>query len=191
MESNGENKFHRRSLRLRGYDYSRPGGYYVTICTARKQPFFGKIVQAKVILSHMGNIAMKCWLDIPRHFPSFSLDKFIIMPNHVHGILWINLQHSKTASMKSIECRGVQLNAPTKSDYYSQISPLKNTLGVIIRTYKAAVTTRCDKLSAFGFSWQRYYHDHIIRDKAELFAIRKYIINNPANWNDDEFYRAR
>ncbi|OGC94669.1 MAG: hypothetical protein A2W25_13950 [candidate division Zixibacteria bacterium RBG_16_53_22] len=189
MDADGR-KFKRKSIRLQGYDYSNPGGYAVTICTAMKLHYFGHIEKGEMTLSDVGKIAAKCWIDIPRHFTSVSLDRYIVMPNHVHGILWLNNQHreNKTGKWMATDCRGVQLNAPTKNEYFSRISPSKNTLGVIIRTYKAAVTTSCNKRSTVGFSWQRNYYEHIIRNEDDLNAIRQYILNNPANWANDEFY---
>lgn len=183
-------KLKRRSIRMRGFDYSSPGGYYVTICTGMKQLYFGEIEKGEMKLSDDGNIAQKCWIDIPRHFPFVSIDRYVGMPNHVHGILWLNNMHSerKTEPVATIDCRGVQLNSPAGNEYFSRISPAKNTLGVIIRTYKAAVTTLSNKQCPFGFSWQRGYHDYVIRTEKELYAMRTYIINNPVNWSDDELY---
>lgn len=81
---------HRHSIRLKGYDYSRPGAYFVTICVQEKdRPLFGDVIDGKMQLSHMGKIVWKCWNQLPRHYPNIKLDEFVVMPNHVHGIIWI------------------------------------------------------------------------------------------------------
>jgi REP element-mobilizing transposase RayT len=147
--------------------------------------YYGYIEKGKIILSDWGEIAEQCWNEIPIHFPWVSLDKYMVMPNHVHGILRINDNFLEINGG-----RGVQLNAPTaKIDYFSKISPSKYTLGVVIRTYKAAVTTLCNRNSLLGFSCQRNYYDRVSRNENELRVMRNYIINNPINWAKDEFYR--
>lgn len=145
-------RHHRRSIRLKGYDYAQPGAYFVTICTRNKELFFED--------DGLRIIAERCWLAIPEHFPYVQLDAWIVMPNHVHGVLWIVR-------------RGVQLNAPTKG-----ISPRRGTLSVVVRTYKAVVTTQCRRDGYGYFGWQRNYYGHIVRD-------REYIFNNPLRWHLD------
>ncbi len=110
----------RSSIRLKDYDYSSAGAYFVTICTHDKECWLGDVVNSEMVLSEIGQIAKALWLEIPQHFENAILDDFIIMPNHVHGILL------------NTDSRGVQLNAPTKANYYSTISPKKNTLSVVI-----------------------------------------------------------
>jgi REP element-mobilizing transposase RayT len=175
---------HRRSTRLRGYDYSQAGAYFVTICVQQHQCLFGKVVNAEMDLNDWGTIANECWLAIPEHFPYVELDEYGVMPNHVHGIVVITDDQRGVSS-------GVQLNAATgdvprdTSNPFSMMSPKRKTLSVIIRTYKAAVTTRCRELNRHDFVWQGSYHDHIIRNEREWNAIAKYICENPANWNAD------
>jgi REP element-mobilizing transposase RayT len=173
----------RRSVRLKGYNYSQPGAYFITICTKDKIRILGNVEGEKVIYSPIGKIAEECWLNIPNHFPDIELDQWIIMPNHIHGIIFI-LDAG----------RGVQLNAPTvpstssnvnpnpslsSSNRFSKISPSKGSLAVIIRTYKAAVTRECRQIGQNDFGWQRGYYDRIIRSKKELDHIRRYIEENP------------
>ena len=110
----------RSSIRLKDHDYSSAGAYFVTICTHDKECWLGDVVNSEMVLSETGQIAKALWLEIPQHFENVILDDFIIMPNHVHGILL------------NTDSRGVQLNAPTKTNYYSTISPKKNTLSVVI-----------------------------------------------------------
>jgi putative transposase len=172
----------RRSIRLKGYDYSQPGGYFVTICTRDRMLFFDN----KNILK----IAETCWLEIPDHFPNVELDQWVIMPNHIHGIIFI-LDAG----------RGVQLNAPTTassndnpnlplsvSTRFSKISPSKGSLAIIIRTYKAAVTRECRRIGQNDFRWQRGYYDRIIRNEKELDRMRYYIEENPLKWELDRYH---
>lgn len=195
-------KHHRHSIRLRGYDYSSSGAYFVTANAQDRLCLFGTVHQNGVDLYDIGNIARQCWEDIPNHFPHVELDEFIIMPDHMHGIIFIlpnDDNHSgdphdgnRRGVPDHTDRRGVQLNAPTlnakwnaptrKDNYYSNISPQKKSLSVIVRTYKAAVTTICRENGFHHFKWQRNYHDEIIRSERELNAIRKYIINNPFSW---------
>jgi putative transposase len=155
---------------LKEYDYAQEGGYLVTVCTDQRKNPFGRIENGRMILSPIGESVKNFWLEIPKHFKNTKLDKFVIMPNHLHGIVII-----------TEKCRGVQLNALTKSRY-SQISPKKNTLSVILRTFKATVTTWCRKNSFANFKWHRNYFEHIIRNEKELNNIRQYVIYNPLKW---------
>jgi putative transposase len=159
----------RHSLRLKDYDYSQEGAYFVTICTHKKALFFEN--------EHISAIVEKCWLAIPVHFPNVQLDEWVIMPNHLHAIVLIE------------QCRGVQLNAPTirkTTNPFSAISPHRNTLAIIVRTYKAAVTTRCRRAGSHYFAWQRNYYEHVIRNEDDLNEIRQYILDNPVQWDKDE-----
>ncbi len=116
----------RKTIRLKEYDYAQPGEYFITICTYEKEDTFGEIIADEMRLSQEGRIAQQCWRQIPSHFEDAELDEFVVMPNHIHGIIILN-DHG----------RDVQLNVPTR------LSPKKGSLSVIIRTYKAAVTTEC------------------------------------------------
>ena len=176
-----QKRFNRHSIRTKGHDYSKSGWYFVTICTHNKEYYFGNIKNGTVIISDIGYIVIKSWLEIPHHFDHVQLDEFIVMPDHMHGIIYI----------KKNCARGVQLNVPVrnahsqnKQMYYSRISPQKRTLGVIIRTYKAAVTTLCRQNGYPNFQWQRNYFDRIIHNKKHLIRVRIYIKNNPKNWNN-------
>jgi REP element-mobilizing transposase RayT len=169
---------HRRSIRLKEYDYSQVGMYFVTICTSDKKCFLGDVVREKVELSTVGGIASKYWHEIPEHFMNINLDVFIVMPNHIHGIIFIAEQ----------DRRGVIYNAPTPaSNNYSAISPRRGTLSTVVRTYKSAVSRWCGQNGYTYFGWQRNYHEHIIRNEQDLEQIREYIVNNPLKWDlDDE-----
>ena len=168
------NIHHRRSIRLKEYDYSWTGWYYITICVKDRECSLGKTRNDGVVLSDVGKIAEKCWKEIPHHFHGVDLDAYIIMPNHLHGIVIIN----------NPSRRGVQLNAPTED--VPRLSPRKGSLSIIVRTFKAAVTTKCRRSSIAGFSWQRGFYEHVIRNDGDLHRIRTYIQNNPLKWSMDE-----
>ena len=168
---------HRRSIRLQGHDYTQPATYFVTLVTYNREHLLGDVRDRQMHENGLGSIARTCWLAIPDHFPAVALDAFVVMPNHIHGIVIIHPR------------RGVQLNAPTGNNApagnYSSMSPRPGSLPVIIRTYKAAVTTQCRRAGHVGFAWQRNYYEHVIRDENDLRRIQEYIHNNPAQWDLD------
>ena len=165
------NPHHRRSIRLKEYDYSQPGEYFVTICTYNHDCTLGEIVEGEMRLNENGKIVEKFWGQISRHFINVELDQFVVMPNHLHGILTIN------------EPVGVQNFEPLQNTYQHTVS---KSLGSIIRSYKAAVTHECRKYKYYDFRWQRNYYEHIIRNDNELNNIRDYIRNNVAQWAFDK-----
>ncbi|MDH4027699.1 MAG: transposase [Nitrospirota bacterium] len=176
MKYNRE-KHHRRSLRLKGYDYANPGAYYVTICSWQRMHLFGEIIEGEMLTSERGEIVHGCWTDITKHFNDIELDEFILMPNHIHGIIIINGER-----------RGFACNTPAgNGNYFSEISPKQYTLSVIIRSFKSAVAKSINALrNTPGVPvWQRNYYEHIIRDEKDLMLIREYIRNNPLNWKND------
>jgi putative transposase len=174
LSNSGGNR--RRSIRLVDYNYSLAGAYFVTICINDRKSILGDIKNGNVDLSPIGEIAHQCWKEIPNHFDYVELDAFIVMPNHLHGIIVLNK-----------DCRGVQLNAPDRrtANYYKSISTKKGTLSVIIRTYKASVTTQCRKRKYDFHGWQRNYYEHIVRNEDVLGHIREYIVSNPLQWKFD------
>jgi len=145
------------SLRLRDYDYSQAGYYYVTICTEERRCYFGEVIEGNVHLNDSGKIVQSVWNDLPRRFPGVTLDEYIIMPNHMHGIV---VQSEKTVAPKA---------APA--------------LGQIIRAFKAVSTHKIRTSLQPGFAWQIDFYDHIIRRNGELDRIRAYIVNNPMRWS--------
>lgn len=167
----------RRTIRLTGYDYSQVGLYFVTICSQDKICRFGKIVNGGLLLKEAGRIAKQCWLDIPNHFPHISLHEFVIMPNHIHSILEI------------MESAGANNHSP-------KFRPPSRTIGSAIRGFKIGVSKWFNNSSAKNFSplqssksmWQRNYYEHIIRNSRSYRNISDYIITNPCNWVDDEYY---
>ena len=163
--------YNRKSVRLKSYDYSKPGIYYITICADRFKHHFGLIKTNRMTYTAQGKIALKFWLKIPNHFQIVSLDAFIIMPDHIHGIIIIEDQAKQR---RDTACR-----VPTYEKYGQ---PTIGSIPTIIRSYKSAVTRWCHKNGHPKFKWQSCYHEHIVRNQNELNAIRKYIINNPRKW---------
>ena len=173
-------KHNRRSIRLPGYDYSQPGWYFITICTFKHQDLFGYIDDGHMILNDVGEIAKNCWMSIQDHFPNTKLDEYIIMPNHVHGIIEMKADNNDL-------CRGMACHAHSK---HKQLvfrkfgKPVKHSLSSVIGAYKSSVSREINILRnrPREIVWQRNYFERVIRNEQELFAIRKYIINNPKNF---------
>jgi len=174
---------HRQSIRLKGYDYAQAGAYFVTICAWNKECLFGEIKDGEMMFNEYGGIIMKCWDAIPNHFPHVETDEFIVMPNHVHGIVFIN------------NCRG-EVSSPfskTESETIQtpeggETPPLRKiTLGQIVAYFKYQSAKCINQIrNAQGMPvWQRNYYEHVIRDEKELQSIREYIVNNPIQWEMD------
>lgn len=166
-------KHHRRSVRLRGYDYSQEGTYFVTICTHQRQALFGDITaNADMITNPLGDIAREEWENTTTHRPYVEVDSYVIMPNHTHAIIVIDKE-------------GMARHAPTQTPKFSH--PLKGALGTIVGAYKATVTKHIHRLhnTPEEIIWQRGFHDAIIRDEKMLDALRHYVENNPALWAED------
>lgn len=166
------------SRRLKGHHYAAPGEYFVTICTKSMVELFGQVMNAVMSRNEMGEIAHQMWVEIPKHHTNVKLDEFIVMPNHVHGIIVLR-------AGSDVACNVTDISTRNPSSFMSQISPKRGSLGTIIRSYKSAVTNWCHMHDHDDVLWQPRFHDHIIRNKKELNAIRAYIRNNPANWQKD------
>ena len=165
-------KHHRRSIRLGGYDYAQPGAYFVTVCTHDHACLFGHVVNSEMHLNEAGEIAQRCWEDIPRHFPFAELDAFVTMPNHIHGII-------------VVPGRGTACRAPTIEQF---AKPSVGSIPTIVRSYKSSVTRYVNLARrAPGVpGWQRNYYEHVVRNEAELMTNREYIMANPLRWDDDD-----
>jgi len=172
---------HRRSIRMKGYDYSRPGAYFVTVCTKNREYAFGEIVNGSMVLNDLGSAVEHFWKEIPRHFPLVTLGPFTVMPNHLHGILLIN---SSTQSSVVAHHVGVRYIEPLQRRHQYQ-KLLKDSIGAIVLNFKAALTRWACRNDHKNFRWQRNYYERIIRKGGELRALRRYIAENPAHWNDD------
>jgi len=163
----------RKLNRLREYDYTQNGFYFITICIKNKDKFFGEITGAKMELSEMGKIAQKYWKEIPDHFPDAYLDEFIIMPNHIHGIIIIK-NSSASDNVRNNNYCSVQWQ-----------TKWSRSVSSVIRGFKIGVTKWCRNNYFSQFAWQKSYYDHIIRNEESLQKIREYIINNPSQWERD------
>ena len=184
MTSSHPRDFHRRrSIGLRGYDYAQAGAYFVTICTQNRECLFGEVVDGAMHPNEMAEIVATVWNDLPQHYSGVDVDAFVIMPNHVHGIVILS---GTTASVGAGPCacsgagqpRGV---APTLS------------LPDVVHRFKSLTTARYRRGSAregwppfAGRLWQRNYYEHVIRDEGEMNRVREYIVTNPADWAQDE-----
>lgn len=168
-------KHHRRSILLKGYDYSQSGLYFITICVQDRIHLFGKIEQGKMILNDIGKVAQQCWQEIPQHFPNMQLHEFVIMPNHIHGIIEIVVRANNHSPQQPI-----QTGSP-------QQSPSK-PIGSAIRGFKIGVTKWCRSNTNIYTLWQRNYYEHIIRSDEAYYTIAHYIITNPQRWQEDKLF---
>ena len=159
------------------WDYGQNGYYFVTICTDDRERYFGQIIINEMSFAKMGLVAQKYWKEIPEHYPFANLDVFMIMPNHIHGIIIIE-KSVETQNFASLQHNNYEGN---------KFGPQSKNLAAIIRGYKAAVK-KYSTINNIAFSWQPRFYDHIIRDEREFFNIRKYIIYNPYKWEDDKYY---
>lgn len=156
----------RRSVRLRSFDYSSAGAYFITICTRDRLCTLGSAFEGQVELSGAGVIVQEIWESLPVRFLEVDVDAFVVMPNHVHGIVFLV---------------GAQFVAPEPRPASRQ-RPL---LGEVVRTFKAAATSLIRSSGTEDFGWQRGYYEHIIRNDADLDRIREYIDANPLRWDED------
>jgi REP element-mobilizing transposase RayT len=200
MPDKFQNKYRISSARLQHWDYGSDALYFVTICTQNREHYFGEIADGKMQLSETGKIAHLFWFEIPNHFPFVHLGEFVVMPNHVHGIIIIdktgydgdvrNDAIVKTQNFASLPPNQPQnpSNSPTNSQNRGNIfGPQSQNLASIIRGYKIGVT-KFARNNNIPFSWQPRFHNHIIRNHESFQRISDYIANNPVYWRDDNFY---
>lgn len=181
---------HRRSIRLKEYDYSQPGAYFITICTHQREHLFGEIVDGVMKLNEHGQIAQEEWQKTALIRNEIELDEFVIMPNHFHGIIWI----------VDGSCRGTARRAPTGglgetsanfTPTHEQFGkPVVGSIPTIVRAFKSAVSRRINlaRCTPGNLVWQRNYWEHIIRDDQDLTNAQAYILNNPVQWENDELH---
>lgn len=185
----------RKSIRLKGYDYSQAELYFITICCKNRACLFGDIVDGKMIYNDAGKIAIHCWLDIPNHFPNSVLHEYIVMPNHIHGIIELKfnsvvMENSSPNTTTADENGGIGTNENVRvgANYYSPLRSPSKTIGSIVRGFKIGATKWMRKNMDVYDVWQRNYYDIIIRNEKSYQTISKYIKNNPAKWADDKFH---
>jgi len=165
----------RRSVRLQGYDYSQAGAYFITICARNRHCLFGAITEGVMVLNDAGRAAADCWLQIPDHFLNIELDEWVVMPNHIHGIVIIV---------------GANHELIVRANNYSPLHPTgtTRTIGSMVRGFKIGVTKWYRQRSVSSTIWQRNYWDHIIRNESELNRIQQYILDNPMKWEQDSLH---
>ncbi len=191
--------FRRQSLRMRGYDYTQKGAYFVTICIKNRECLLGEITDGKSRLNLFGKIVQYHWQKIPVHFHHVKLDEFVFMPNHMHGILlFVDEGGKKNDNAASMHFNQTPLkleentsgNASTLPDKPPPCGTLPGSLSAVIQNFSSITTrkiNRIRKTPGTGF-WQRNYWDRIIRNETELNRCRKYIIENPSKWSLDKLY---
>jgi putative transposase len=179
-ERHDPDRYHRRSVRLKGYDYAQSGAYFLTVCTEHRDCLFGEIVDGEMRLSAFGRSVNVVWDAIPDHFHGVSLDEFVVMPNHAHGIVLIASAIGDASGPQGTACR-----APTRESFGK---PVAHSLATIVRSFKSATMKLINDARGTrgAHVWQRNYYERVIRDDRELDAIREYIAQNPLNWMDDE-----
>jgi REP element-mobilizing transposase RayT len=182
---------HRRSIRLRGYDYSREGLYFITICTQNRECLFGEIGNGEMMLNEYGEIVKTEWLKSVEIRAEIEIHAYCIMPNHFHAIAEIVAVGGTDVGANAIRPNdnGIRPNIEICPNINGGVchTPLRSpsrTVGALVRGFKSSVTKQ------IGFSiWQRNYYEHIIRNEKSYFTISEYIINNPAKWETDKLYR--
>lgn len=194
MSDKYQNKYRIPSARLQGYDYGQNGAYFITICTKNRIHYFGEIIDAvetkhfapqetqnntSLQTTTIGAVANEYWQKIPEHFSFVILDEFVVMPNHVHGIIIISkltdgASGSETQNIASLQATG----------YTNKFGPQSGNVSSVMRGYKASVKSFATT-NKIEFTWQSRFYDRIIRDYDEMKRIRKYIVENPDNWFRD------
>ncbi|MBI5408742.1 MAG: hypothetical protein HZA14_05190 [Nitrospirae bacterium] len=177
-----KSKYRIESTRLRYWDYGENGYYFITICVKDHECVLGCIKNGEMVLSEIGKITRQCWQEIPAHFPFVLLDEFVIMPNHVHGIIVIDkpLSVVETQNLANVQTQNI-------ASLPNRFGPQSQNLASIIRGFKIGVK-KWATINNNPFQWQSRFYDHIIRNEYKLHKIREYIINNPRNWEKDENY---
>lgn len=173
-----QNKYRIPSARASWWDYGSQGAYFITICTQDRWHYFGEIIEGKMQYSQVGVLADIFWLEIPFHAQKVTLGEYIVMPNHIHGILILEDSFPTVPPKHS------------KSNNFAQNrfqNPGKNSISSIVGSYKSAVSKHARRLG-FEFAWQSRFYDHIIRNAEEYQRIENYIINNPHQWEKDKFF---
>ena len=200
----------RKSPRKKAYDYTVSGVYFVTICTHERELMFGDVNNETMRYTELGQIALDCWLMTPDHFPHIEVDCFVVMPNHVHAIIIIHDRENDSDKNENNDADVGNRHAcslptqptnqstppstpPTRGIYknsrYIPPGAKSGSLGAIVGSYKSAVTKIANRTLSDPPSplWQRFYHDHIIRNEKEFNMIRQYVLTNTARWDEDRF----
>ena len=173
--------YKRQSIRKKHFNYSQSAYYFITICTQNREHLFGEVINGNMILNKYGQIIKNYWSEIPHHFKQIKLDEFIVMPNHIHGIIQCELWDSFVGAL---QCNALKQEINT-NHYFSTITPKKNSLSSIIRSFKSICTREIRKIKGPYIVWQKNFYDIIIHNKTQLKTIKYYIKINPKIWNRD------
>ena len=208
-----KNKYRIPTARAQWWNYKNSAPYFVTICTRAQFPLFGHIINGEMVLNDLGRYAEQCWDEIPKHFSNAELINFVIMPNHIHGLLRIinddildktNVEtlhatspettspiiNTANVSPNNETLRATSLQNTSETEFkqfMTSISPKKGSLATIIRSYKSAVTKYANANNIM-FNWQPRFYDRIVRDDEEFIRIYHYISHNPKRWEKDELF---
>jgi REP element-mobilizing transposase RayT len=192
------NLHHRRSIRLKGFDYSQAGLYFITICCQDRFCHFGHVENDAMILNEYGQIAFDEWMKLPERYPNFELDVFQIMPNHIHAIISLTNPAAVRATLAVAPIGNTVspiANSVAHDTIGAGVNPAPTGTGVsdIVGAYKSLVSNGCLKIfksknEMMGKLWQRNYYEHIIRNEQSYQRIAEYIMNNPIKWREDKFY---
>ena len=189
MKINPQN-YRRNSIRLKGFDYSLPGAYSITVVTHQRECLFGEVVDGEMLVNQFGKIVERTWMDLPTHYPQVTLEAFVVMPNHVHGIVIINDLRGGSLLNGDLKVNNSMENGESLPDI-NQTHPYKmmqHGLPEIVRAFKSFSARRINLISnTQGFAvWQRSFYDHIIRDDWDYRNIWEYIQINPQKWQEDD-----
>ena len=184
------NKYRIPSARLANWNYADNAAYFITICTKYRKHFFGEIENNEMHLNTAGKYAAQFWAEIPLHFEYIYLENFVVMPNHIHGIVIIDKPENfmqpviETLQPETLHCN---VSTENKNESMSAISPKPGSISTILRSYKSVVSRNVHAILP-SFDWQTRFHDHIIRNQHSFVVINHYIANNVLNWKDDKFF---
>ena len=196
---------HRHSIRLKGYDYSQSVGYFITVCTQDRACFFGDAIGSEILLNEAGRMVASAWHVQPDRFPAVRLDAFVVMPNHIHGIVWIEngvgaglvpAQMGAATLHGATILRGTIPHGTAPNRATTRVAPTNGDhIGDIVGAFKSLTTVAYARgvqqsgwLAFRGRLWQRNYYEHIIRDDESLNRIRQYILDNPSQWDIDPLH---
>jgi REP element-mobilizing transposase RayT len=163
---------HRRSIRLQNYDYAHRGIYYVTVCTYNRAHLFGRVENGIMMPNKYGEIAQNEWRRMTDLRQNIVLPEFVVMPNHIHGIIQILCSNTSAVGIDRFQNQG------------------KNTLSSILGSYKSAVSKAIHDMGFWEEIWQRNYYERIVRDESDMEHVQTYIRDNPKNWSSDNFNKS-
>lgn len=188
MDDKYLNKCRIPSNRLQGYNYGNEGIYFITICTANRECFFGDVVNGEMQLNEISRMASKLWLEIPTQFSFIELGEFVIIPNHIHELLGVETQFIASKMTADLNQTDATNSVSTVGGFAGSKNPLLNqNISRVVRWYKGRCTFEMRKVHA-GFLWQTRFYDHIVRNQSALENIKHYITENSKKWLEDKFY---